>query len=168
LNVLIGDDDPLGSFVFRTTGFNSIRTLVARMAYFQAISGNRLAYLPLELRLRGKSTRQSMGTPIYYVDLTVRSGVSVEDALTEAKRLETDRQEAGFEQVALETAARLGFTNGAFEESDDEGDSVVEEFYPEGDGGLGKDTGSALLAEKLAATSLVDKLGNQLARLGTM
>ena len=26
LNVLIGDDDPLGSFVFRTTGFNSIRT----------------------------------------------------------------------------------------------------------------------------------------------
>ena len=50
LNVLIGDDDPLGSFVFRTTGFNSIRTLSARLAYFQAISGNRLAYLPLELR----------------------------------------------------------------------------------------------------------------------
>ncbi len=50
-----------------------------------------------------------MGTPIYYVDLTVRSNVSVEDALTEAKRLETDRQSAGFDQVALETAARLGF-----------------------------------------------------------
>lgn len=30
LNVVIGDDDPLGSFVFRTTGFNSIRTLAAR------------------------------------------------------------------------------------------------------------------------------------------
>ena len=41
LNVLIGDDDPLGSFVFRTTGFNSIRTLSARLV--QAISGNRLA-----------------------------------------------------------------------------------------------------------------------------
>jgi hypothetical protein len=39
------------------------------------------------------------------VDLTVRSGVSVEDALTEAKRLEADRQEVGFDQVALETAA---------------------------------------------------------------
>lgn len=67
LNVIIGDDDPLGSFVFRTTGFNSIRTLVARLHYFQAISGNRLSCLPLELRLRGKSTRQSHGTPIYYV-----------------------------------------------------------------------------------------------------
>lgn len=167
LNVLIGDDDPLGSFVFRTTGFNSIRTLSARLAYFQAISGNRLAYLPLELRLRGKSTRQSLGTPIYYVDLTVRSGVSVEDSLTEAKRLEADRQEVGFDQVALETAARQGFSNGAFEESEDEGDSVVEGFYPEGDGGQCGEVGSALPAEKLAVLSLVDKLENRAARLGS-
>ncbi len=65
LNVVIGDDDPLGSFVFRTTGFNSIRTLAARLQYFSAISGNRLACLPLELRLRGKSTRQRHGTPIF-------------------------------------------------------------------------------------------------------
>ena len=164
LNVLIGDDDPLGSFVFRTTGFNSIRTLSARMAYFQAISGNRLAYLPLELRLRGKSTRQSMNTPIYYVDLTVRSGVSVEEALTEAKTLEADRQSAGFDQVALETAARLGFSNGAFEESEEEGDSVVEEFYPEGDGGQGN---PGLVSEKSAAPSLADKLEDQLTRLGS-
>ena len=76
LNVLIGDDDPLGSFVFRTTGFNSIRTLAARLHYFQAISGNRLACLPLELRLRGKSTRQSHGTPIFYVDI-MRISVNV-------------------------------------------------------------------------------------------
>ncbi|WP_295005432.1 hydrolase or metal-binding protein [Dechloromonas sp. ARDL1] len=162
LNVLIGDDDPLGSFVFRTTGFNSIRTLSARLAYFQAISGNRLAYLPLELRLRGKSTRQSMGTPIYYVDLTVRNGVSVEEALTEAKRLEADRQEAGFDQVALETAARLGFSNGAFEEGDDEGDSVVEEFFPEGGGGQG-DPG--ITPEKALAPSLADKLEDRGASL---
>ena len=168
LNVLIGDDDPLGSFVFRTTGFNSIRTLSARLAYFQAISGNRLAYLPLELRLRGKSTRQSMGTPIYYVDLTVRSGVFVEDALTEAKRLEADRQEAGFEQVALETAARQGFSNGAFEESDEEGDSVVEEFYPEGDGASeNAKAASTGFTEKVAQFSLVNKLDDRAAKLAS-
>lgn len=39
--------DELGSFVFRTTGFNSIRTLSARLRYFQAISGGVLAELPL-------------------------------------------------------------------------------------------------------------------------
>jgi len=166
LNVLIGDDDPLGSFVFRTTGFNTIRTLSARLKYLQAVSGNRLAYLPLELRLRGKSTRQSMGTPIYYVDLTVRSGVSVEDALTEAKRLEADRQEAGFDQIALETAARLGFSNGAFEESEDEGDSVVEEFYPEGGGGS-SDTGSAITVGKPFTPCLADKLADRASKLAS-
>ncbi|QLF94888.1 hypothetical protein HW090_17540 [Pseudomonas sp. ABC1] len=131
LNVVIGDDDPLGSFVFRTTGFNSIRTLVARLQYFRAISGDRLACLPLELRLRGKSTRQSHGTPIFYVDITVRSGLSVEEALQTARQLDESRQAAGFDQAALDTAARQGFGNGAFEEDADDGGSVVEEFFPE-------------------------------------
>lgn len=120
LNVVIGDDDPLGSFVFRTTGYNSIRTLAARLHYLQAISGNRLACLPLELRLRGKSTRQSQGTPIFYVDITVRSGLSLEDALLAAKQLEETRQAAGFNLSALDQAARQGFSNGAFEDNDED------------------------------------------------
>src|SRR5471032_2702358 len=78
LNVKLGDDDELGSFVFRTTGFNSIRTLAARLSYYQAVSGDLLACLPLELRLRGKSTTQSHCSAIYYVDLTVREGKTLE------------------------------------------------------------------------------------------
>ncbi|WP_285433115.1 hydrolase or metal-binding protein [Pseudomonas sp. fls2-241-R2A-110] len=130
LNVVIGDDDPLGSFVFRTTGYNSIRTLAARLHYLQAISGDRLACLPLELRLRGKSTRQSHTTPIFYVDITVRGGLSLEDALLDAKQLEETRQAAGFDQSALDHAARLGFKNGAFEDSEEDIGSVVEELFP--------------------------------------
>ncbi|BFT61148.1 hydrolase or metal-binding protein [Pseudomonas moorei] len=130
LNVVIGDDDPLGSFVFRTTGYNSIRTLAARLHYLQAISGNRLACLPLELRLRGKSTRQSHGTPIFYVDITVRSGMSLEDALLEAKQREETRQASGFDQSALDLAARQGFKNGAFEDSEEDTGAIVEEFFP--------------------------------------
>mgnify|MGYP001773014025 CR=1 FL=1 len=129
LNVLIGDDDPLGSFVFRTTGFNSIRTLAARLHYFQAISGNRLACLPLELRLRGKSTRQSHGTPIFYVDLTVRGGIDMSEALRAANELDEQRQTAGFNQTALDEAARRGFGNGAFEDSEEDSNAVIEEFF---------------------------------------
>ncbi|VVP38773.1 hypothetical protein PS850_04790 [Pseudomonas fluorescens] len=129
LNVVIGDDDPLGSFVFRTTGYNSIRTLTARLYYLQAISGDRLACLPLELRLRGKSTRQSHGTPIFYVDITVRNGLSMEDALLEAKQLEESRQASGFDQSALDHAARQGFNNGAFEDSEEDTVAIVEEFF---------------------------------------
>ena len=131
LNVAISDDDPLGSFVFRTTGYNSIRTLTARLSYLQALSGDRLACLPLELRLRGKSTRQSHGTPIFYVDLTLRSGIDIEAALQQARQLDQARQEAGFDQQALDAAAQQGLINGAFEDSEDEAHQVLEEFYPE-------------------------------------
>ena len=129
LNVLIGDDDPLGSFVFRTTGFNSIRTLAARLHYFQAISGNRLACLPLELRLRGKSTRQSHGTPIFYVDLTVRGGMNMVEALQAANNLDEQRLSTGFDQNALDEAARRGFANGAFEDSEEDSGALIEEFF---------------------------------------
>lgn len=40
LNVRIGEDDELGSFVFRTTGFNSIRTLSARLPMLSSNLGN--------------------------------------------------------------------------------------------------------------------------------
>lgn len=94
----------------------------------------------------------------------MRSGVSVEEALTEAKRLEAGWQEAGFDQVALETAARQGFSNGAFEESDEEGDSVVDEFYPEAEGQTGCVVSRP--SEKMsAAPNLIDKLEVQASKL---
>lgn len=132
-NVALDDDDPLGSFVFRTTGFNSIRTLSARLQYFQAISGNRLSCLALELRIRGKSTRQSLGTPIYYVDITPRAGLTTEDMLEQARQLESTRRLAGFDQEALDQTARQGLGNGAFEDSAEEGEAVVEEFFSQGE-----------------------------------
>ena len=130
-NVRIGDEDETGTFVLRTTSFNTIRTLVARLQYFEAVSGGLLACLPLELKLRGKSTTQSHRAPIFYVDLVVRSGMTLEEAITEARRLDTVRREAGFDQAALDEAARQGFANGAFEELDEDVPTVVEEFFPD-------------------------------------
>ncbi|CAG4906463.1 recombination directionality factor [Paraburkholderia saeva] len=132
LNVLIGDEDEMGSFLFRTTSYNSIRTLVARLHYFAAVSGNLLACLPLELKLRGKSTTQSYRSAIYYVDLCVRTGSRLEAAITEARELDARRKAAGFDQQALDTAAHAGFSNGAFEESIEDGGAVVDEFYSQG------------------------------------
>ena len=160
LNVAIGDDDPLGSFIFRTTGFNSIRTLSARLQYFQAVSGNRLACLPLELRLRGKSTRQSHGAPIYFVDLTTRSGMTLVEALAEARETDAVRQVAGIDQAALDQAARIGLANGAFEDSDEEAESVVEEFFPEAGDNLeaGATQTTNQLPDPTPKLSLRDKL----------
>jgi hypothetical protein len=129
LNVRIDDEDELGSFVFRTTGFNSIRTLSTRLRYFSAASGDLLSTLPLELRLRGKSTTQSHRAPIYYVDLTIRSGMTMAESIAKARTLSEERKSSGFDQAALDEAAKLGFENGAFEDSEEEGSAVVEEFY---------------------------------------
>jgi hypothetical protein len=129
-NVRIGDEDEIGTFVLRTTSFNTIRTLAARLQYFQAVSGGLLACLPLELKLRGKSTTQSRRTPIFYVDLVVRSGMTLEQAITDARRLDGERKQAGFDQAALDEAARQGFANGAFEELEEDVPAVVEEFFP--------------------------------------
>jgi hypothetical protein len=134
LNVKIGDEDELGTFIFRTTGFNSIRTQAARLNYYQAVSGNLLACLPLELRLRGKSTTLSHRSAIYYVDLTIREGLSLEEAIAEARKNDLRRKAIGYDQVALDAAGHQGFANGAFEDSDEEIADIVEKFISQADG----------------------------------
>lgn len=134
LHVQVGDEDELGSFVFRTTGFNSIRTLFARLSYFDAVSGGLLSAMPLELRLRGKSTTLSHRTPIYYVDLTVRTGMSLNQAILFAREEVSKRCEAGFDQPQLDQAAAAGYEAGEFEETPEDGVDVVQEFYPEAEG----------------------------------
>lgn len=121
--------DELGSFVFRTTGYNSIRTLAARMSYLSAASKGHLATLPLQLQLRGKSTAQSHGTPIFYVDLTLRDDMTVPQAIRQASQEAEARAEAGFDQQALDEAARQGFANGLFEETAEDSQAVIEEFF---------------------------------------
>lgn len=130
LNVLVGDDDDMGTFIFRTTGINSIRTLTARLHYFAAVSGGLLSCLPLELRLRGKSTAQSFGRPIYYVDLVVRSGMTLVEAITKARQLDAERKDVGLDQTALDEAGRQGYQRGVFEDGDEDAEAVVEEFFP--------------------------------------
>jgi len=125
------EDDGLGTFVFRTTGFNSIRTLSARLAYLKAVSGGLLASLPLMLRLRGKSTTQSYRAPVYYVDVTTPPGTNLEQAVVQAAAEDERRKQLGFDQWALDEAAREGYAAGAFEETEEEGGAVVEEFYPD-------------------------------------
>ncbi|RVU82366.1 hydrolase or metal-binding protein [Leucothrix sargassi] len=125
----LDDVDELGSFIFRTTGYNSIRTLMARLSYFNAVSGGLLSCLPLQLTIRGKSTTQSYRTPIYYVDLTLQDNVSLKDAVENAQAIHAQQLQSGFNQQALEEVAKLGYANSAFEVDSDEGLVIVEEFY---------------------------------------
>ena len=106
----------------------------ARLRYFHALSGGLLSTLPLELRLRGKSTTLSHRTPIYYVDLTLRAETTLAQAIASARTEWEAHKAAGMDQAALDEAARAGFALGEFEESEEDGAAVVEEFYPDAEG----------------------------------
>jgi len=162
LNVLVGDGeaDALGSFVLRTTSFNTIRTLAARLQYFHAVSGGRLGCLPLELKLRGKSTAMSHRTAIFYVDLVIRTGLTLEQAIVDARQLDQQRRDGGYDQEALDEAARLGFANGAFEDLAEDVHAVVEEFYPANSNGQSVDVGET------ARSDLKDRLEARVAASG--
>ncbi|MDD5375440.1 hypothetical protein [Acidithiobacillus sp.] len=61
------------------------------------------------------------------MDIVIRDGVNSQKALMQAK----ERADQSMEfMAALEAAAKLGLSNGIFEESEDEGIDVVEEFFP--------------------------------------
>jgi hypothetical protein len=161
LNVQVeGQNDELGSFIFRTTGYNSVRTLAARLRYFEAVSGSNTRHLPLLLRLRAKSTTQSRRTPVYYVDLTLREEQTLADAVALARDQALHEQEAGIDTVQLETAAKLLLANGQFEDSEEEIPQVLEEFYPEADTDTPSD--QPVQQQTMArATRLTNKLGKQ-------
>ena len=129
LHVNLDESDELGTFIFRTTGYNSIRTLAARLSYYHAASGNLLSCLPLQLTLRGKSTTQSYRTPVYYVDLTLRDGVHLNDAIVQAKQIDEQSKAAGFYQEALDYVAKAGFQNAIFEEQEEDQQQIIDEFY---------------------------------------
>lgn len=138
LYVNLDESDEFGTFIFRTTGINSIRTLAARLSYYQAASGDLLSCLPLQLILRGKSTTQSYRTPIYYVDLTLRDNISLQEAIIEAKKMDEQAKAAGFYQEALDHVARVGFAQGFAGFDMDLGNmqgednfDVIDEFYSE-------------------------------------
>ena len=159
-NIVVGDgeEDALGSFVLRTTSFNTIRTLAARLQYFNAVSGGRLACMPLQLKLRGKSTTMSYRAAIYYVDLVVRNGLTLEQAISQARELGESRRASGFDQGALDEAARQGFSNGAFEDLVEDVPEVVEEFYP--------DEGHQVASEPAKPGDLRGRLEAKVARMG--
>src|SRR5690606_33687311 len=106
LTVQVGEDDPdFGCFILRTTGYNTIRALYARMLYYSAVSGGLLHCMPLQLKLRGKSTTMSHRAAIYYVDLELMDGLTLTDAVAQAKITQTERESAGLHQDAADNVA---------------------------------------------------------------
>ena len=63
------------------------------------------------------------------MDLTLRDGVNLQDAISTAKQIDEQSKAAGFYQEALDHVAPQGYCNASFEVGGEEGLVIVEEFY---------------------------------------
>ena len=63
------------------------------------------------------------------MDLTLREGVNLQEAITAAMRIDEQSKAVGFYQEALDFVARQGYGNASFEVGGEEGLDIVEEFY---------------------------------------
>lgn len=63
------------------------------------------------------------------MDLTLRDGINLQEAITSAKQINEQSKAAGFYQEALDHVARQGYGNASFEVSGEKGLNIVEEFY---------------------------------------
>jgi len=66
---------------------------------------------------------------MYYLDLTLRDGTHLQDAILTAKEIDQQSKQARFNQNALDQIAKQGFANARFEVNAEEGLDFVEEFY---------------------------------------
>lgn len=51
------------------------------------------------------------------------------EALQAANELDIQRQAVGFDQATLDEAARRGFGNGAFEDSEEDVGAIIDEYF---------------------------------------
>ena len=63
------------------------------------------------------------------MDLTLRDGIHLQEAISNAKQISERSKAAGFYQEALDHVARQGYCNASFEVGGEERLDIVEEFY---------------------------------------
>lgn len=73
---------------------------------------------------------QSRRAPIFYVDLVIKEGLSLQEAVAETRETANKVAEEHIDQAALDAAAATGFGNALFEYDEDEMSQLVEEFFP--------------------------------------
>jgi hypothetical protein len=109
-----GQEDELGAFILRTASFNSLDRLGSRLNQLSGLTGGKIAHMPMLLVLMSKTTAQSFRTPIYFSDLVTRPGMSLMDAVDEARKYHETLSRAGLSLEGLEEALRAGLANSDF------------------------------------------------------
>ena len=130
LSVILKDAPQLGGvYKFRTTSFNSIRSILSSMFFIQSLTGGRLANIPLKMTIAPMSVNP-VGSPtaqtIFVVNLIYPG--TVDDLRKETLQLMTEQAGMHSKMVELEAQARAAIS---VPESKEEIEDIESEWYPD-------------------------------------
>lgn len=130
LSVILKDAPRLGGvYKFRTTSFNSIKSIMSSMFFIQSLTGGILANIPLKMTVSPMSVNpvgSTMAQTIYVVNLEYPG--TVDDLHKQTIELMTQRASMQSQIVELEARARIALSE---PETKEEIQDVEVEFYPE-------------------------------------
>lgn len=120
-----GQEDELGTFVLRSTSYNTVSRLGSRLNQLAGLTGGKIAGMPMMLVLKAKTTTQSMREPIYFADLETRPGMNLVEAVMAAREYQADMAAAGLSIDGLERNLAVGLANSAFADELEDADEWV-------------------------------------------
>ena len=109
-----GQDDELGTFILRSTSYNTLNSLATRIGQLHELTGGKIAGMPMLLVMRTKTTTQSFREPIQYADLVTRDGMTLLEAVAEAKKFQEDFTSVGLSIDKMEESLIAGLANSDF------------------------------------------------------
>lgn len=126
------EKDPLIGFTYRTSSFNTIRALSARLEEYEALMGGKMAGFPATLRVRSKASAASFNQPFYWLDLEPRE--SLISSARSAFEYQKQMAEVGLDLEKLEAAVASGYSRSEFAfltEIDEDADEIADTFFAE-------------------------------------
>ncbi len=122
-----GQSDELGTYVLRSTSYNTMRTIESKLWQFWALFGKKLRGVPLKLQLRPVQTQASNWETFYVVDL-VLNGCTLAEAKKHADERTRLDEEENLSISSFEEALSSGLNNGGFYGGDAEDGFDPSEF----------------------------------------
>lgn len=136
LSVILSSADRIGgSYVFRTTSWNTLRNILTSMAFIRRISGGVLAGLPLKMRLMPMQVQpKELGRTVRIYTVNIEFDGSM-TALMDAAEQEVKRRiQMGTNMKQIEAEDSKEIAERVREEAEERAAEISEEFVPEEEG----------------------------------
>jgi len=132
LSVIIRGVERLGGvWVFRTTSWNSVRSIMSSMLFIRQITGGILAGIPLVMSIHPKTAITPKGEiqTVYIVTLEFHG--TMDELLQHSLKIRKTRLEYKVQTEVLEEQIRKRFASLPPVEFEEDERDIAEEFYPE-------------------------------------